>query len=126
MSDIVERVERINWTKVRDGDTMVATGHDLQWLIGQLVEWPDRIDPACTTNASFLMCSGARTLQSQAAEIARLRDEVERLEANLALRDSFIVAQGMWSEFVEQLPFRHSIAVTREGKTKIARAALDG
>lgn len=73
-TDIDALVERLDWSKIRNGDTMVATGDDLKWLIAQLAEWPTRVDMGKTTNTTYLMGSAARTLLGLREENARLRE----------------------------------------------------
>lgn len=67
--------EALDWDAIRDGDTMIAEGETLEWLITQLVEWPRRIHPERTTNDSFLRCSAARTLEALAVQ--RVKHEAE-------------------------------------------------
>jgi len=43
-------------------DNMVATGESLEWLIKQLIAWPERVDQRFTTNDRFLRQSAALTL----------------------------------------------------------------
>lgn len=68
-------VDAIDWSKVRDGDTLAPDLMDAsarEWLVQQLVHWPRRVNPDFTTNDSFLRTSAARLIEWQAAEIARL------------------------------------------------------
>jgi 3'-phosphoadenosine 5'-phosphosulfate sulfotransferase (PAPS reductase)/FAD synthetase len=55
-----------------------APGEERDWLIAQLIEWPTRVDPDRTTNCSFLMQSGARTI---AALLSHATRQAEREKA---------------------------------------------
>lgn len=55
-----------------DRDHMVATTpDDLEWLIEQLIMWPERIHPGRTTNSRFLRYSMAATLLAHLSQGSR-------------------------------------------------------
>lgn len=91
----------LDWSKIRDGDTIEATGETLNWLIQQLVHWPTRIDEKSTTNMSFLMCSAARTL----ARLAKLEADIRKVRDGYASQMKFcdIEALGYFREFLRRI-----------------------
>lgn len=86
--------ERVDWNKVRDGDTLapdLMTDESRNWLIQQLVRWPERVDPDCTTNVSFLMCSAARLIEHLTA--LRPADGLVDIDAAVI---AMLRKQGYW------------------------------